>query len=196
MPSERPLQLRLFVACELSDEVRAGLGRIQDELRRMGAGRLRWVRPEGIHITLKFLGDVDEPRVDELSRSLAEAIEPFELRVRPGALGAFGGNRLRVVWVGLEGDIDVLAGLAGRVETALEPLGFPKERRPFAAHLTLARVPDGVPVADRQQLASLIERYSPQAMPSMTVTEVALIQSTLRPGGSVYHRLATFPRRA
>ncbi len=168
----------------------------------MGAGKtdgtsgLRWVRPEGVHITLKFLGDVDEPRVDELSRSLAEAIEPFELRVRPGALGGFGGDRLRVVWVGLEGDIEALAALAGRVEAALEPLGFPKERRAFAAHLTLARVPDGASIAERRQLASLIERYSSPAMPSMTVTEVALIQSTLRPGGSVYTRLATFPRRS
>lgn len=191
----RPQQLRLFVACELPDEVRRGLGRVQDELRRLGAGRLRWVRPEGIHVTLKFLGEVEESRVEEITSALASAVEPFELRLRLASLGGFGGARLRVVWVGLEGDVEALASLAGRVEAALRPLGFPRERRPFAAHLTLARVPDQVPSAERRQLAGLIERYRLPPLPSMILTEVRLMRSILGPGGSVYHRLASFPQR-
>lgn len=194
---DRPNQLRLFVACELSDAVRDGLRRIQDDLRRLGAGRLRWARPEGIHVTLKFLGDVDEARVEEISSALTDAIEPFELRLSAaGGLGSFGGARLRVIWVGLQGDVEALASIAGRVEAALTPLGFPRERRPFAAHLTLARVPDQVPPADRRKLADLIDGYRPPSLPSMIVTDVSLMQSTLRPSGSVYQRLASFPREA
>ncbi|MCH8993463.1 MAG: RNA 2',3'-cyclic phosphodiesterase [Chloroflexi bacterium] len=191
---DRPNQLRLFVACALSADVRDGLRRIQDDLRRLGADRLRWTRPEGIHVTLKFLGDVDEARVEEISSALADAIEPFELRLQPAALGGFGGARLRVVWVGLQGDVDALSALAGRVDAALTPLGFPKERRPFAAHLTLARVPDQVPPAERRKLAALIDGYRSPPLPSMIVTDVSLMQSTLGPRGSVYQRLASFPR--
>ncbi len=191
---DRPKQLRLFVACELSDDVRDGLRRIQDDLRRLGAGQLRWARPEGIHVTLKFLGEVEEARVAEISAALAAAIEPFELRLQPAALGGFGGARLRVIWVGLQGDVEALASLAGRVEAALTPLGFPRERRPFAAHLTLARVADRVPAADRRELADLIDGYRPPPLPSMIVTDVSLMQSKLGPRGSVYQRLASFPR--
>ncbi|MEX1252993.1 MAG: RNA 2',3'-cyclic phosphodiesterase [Dehalococcoidia bacterium] len=191
--AQRPNQLRLFVACELPDDVREALGRVQADLRRAGADSLRWVRPEGIHVTLKFLGEVDAERVDAVTSALAAAIEPFELRVRPSALGTFGGDRLRVVWVGLEGDIDALASLAGRVEGALEPLGFPRERRPFAPHLTLARPRDHVPPAELRTLASLVRRYQPPPLPSMTLREVNLMQSTLERGGSVYTKLAGLP---
>ncbi len=193
MADERPGQIRLFVACELTDEVRSALGRIQEDLRRLGADGLRWVRPAGIHLTLKFLGGVEESRLDRIKEALAAAIEPFELRVRPSTLGGFGGARLRVVWVGLEGDTEPLASLARRVDRALRPLRFPRERRPFAPHLTLARVQDRVPPPERRRLAGLIERYRSPLLPSMILTEVSLMQSVLGPGGSVYHRLATFP---
>ena len=193
MASEPSQELRLFVACELPDEVRRALGRVQDDMRRLGAERLRWVRPESIHVTLKFLGGVESSRVEAITAALESAVEAFELRLRLASVGSFGGARMRVVWVGLDGDVEGLAALAGRVEAALQPLGFPPERRPFAAHLTLARVPDQVPPAERRQLASLVERYEPPPPPSMTFMEVNLIQSQLGRGGSVYTRLATFP---
>lgn len=191
--AERPNQLRLFVACELPDDVRDALARIQADLRRMAGDSLRWVRPESIHVTLKFLGEVDGARIDDIKAALAAVIEPFELQVRPSSLGTFGGDRLRVVWVGLEGDIEALASLAGVLEAALEPLGFPRERRPFAPHLTLARPRDHVPPAELRTLASLVRRYQPPPLPSMTFREVNVMQSTLGPGGSVYTKLAAFP---
>jgi 2'-5' RNA ligase len=196
MPDERPQQLRLFVACELPDETKAAFADVQGDLKRLGADRLRWVRPEGIHVTLKFLGGVDAVQVDAIRSALAPAIEPFELRLQPEAVGGFGGARLRVVWLGLGGEVDGLAALAGRVERALEPLGFPTERRPFAAHLTLARVPDQASVDERRRLAALIERYEAPSMPPVTLTHVALMQSRLQAGGSVYTRLAAFPEGA
>ena len=189
----REESLRLFVACELSDEIRAALARIQDELRSSGAARLRWVRPEGIHITLKFLGQVESERVPEIKAALVSAIEPFRLRLAPGLLGGFGGARIRVVWVSVEGDTDNLASIAQRVERALTPLGYPAERRAFAPHLTLARVPDRMPSSERVVLAGLVRDYRLEPLPSMIVTSVSLIQSVLGPGGSVYHKLATFP---
>ena len=194
----RSRRLRLFVACELPDEVRRALGRAQDDLRRLDPGRLRWVRPEGIHLTLKFLGEVEETRLEEITSALAAAVGPFELRLRPAALGGFGGARLRVVWMSLEGEVEALASLAHRVEAALTPLGFPPDAsgRPFAAHLTLARVPDAVPPAERRRLASLLQRHRSPPLPSMILTEVRLMRSVLGPAGSVYYRVASFPQRA
>jgi len=188
-----PQSLRLFIACDLSDEVRRALGELQNGLRAATRVRLRWVRPDGIHVTLKFLGEVDGGRVGEIERALAGAIEPFDAQVRPAGLNGFGVRRLRVVWVGLEGDVDRLAGLAGRIDEVLATLGFPRERRPFAPHLTLARVPDEASPQDRRDLARLLEGYPMPELPSMRLTEVHLIRSTLGPGGSVYQRLATFP---
>jgi 2'-5' RNA ligase len=187
-------QIRLFIACELPTEARAALGRVEDDLRRLGAERLRWVRPEGIHITLKFLGGVDAERVGKIEAALTATIEPFELRLAFDKLGNFGGNRARVLWIGLEGDVAGLSELAERVDNALEPLGLPRERRPFAAHITLARVPEQLPAAVRRELPGLLARYSPRPLPPMILTEVSLMRSELGPGGSRYHRLASFPK--
>jgi len=189
-PSEH---FRLFVACELPDEVRDALAATEDDLRSALGGRLRWVRPQGIHITLKFLGEVETSRLEAIRSALEGAVSPFELRVRPAALGGFGGDRLRVVWIGLEGDTEGLARLAAGVDVALAPLGFARERRPLAAHLTLARVPDEMPVPERREVARLVESYHPRPMPSMTLTHVALMRSMLARGGAVYERLAVFP---
>jgi 2'-5' RNA ligase len=193
MTSERPRTLRLFVACELPADVKDALAGIQRDLRRAGGDGLRFVRPEGVHVTLKFLGNVEEGRVDAIVRALAGAIEPFELEVRPAGLGGFGGSGLRVVWVGLQGDVAGLAALARRVEEALGPLGFAPEGRPFAAHLTLARVRDETPAAERRRLAGLIERHSPAPLPPMILREVRLMRSVPGPGGSVYQRVASVP---
>jgi RNA 2',3'-cyclic 3'-phosphodiesterase len=191
MPGEAPL--RLFVACPMSEDVKSGLTSIQDDLRRQGAPRLRWVRPEGIHITLKFLGAVEPHRVDAIGDPLASAINPFELRLSVDRLGGFGGARLRVIWAGLAGDKEQLASLAGRVDVALQPLGFASENRPFAPHITLARAPDEMSSDDRRGLAGLVEAYKFAPLPPMIVTEVLLIRSILGPGGSKYEHLVSFP---
>jgi 2'-5' RNA ligase len=193
--SERSGQLRLFVACALPEDVVRAIGSVQDGLRHATDVRLRWVRPESIHITLKFLGEVEASRVGAIEAALAAAIQPFELHVRPAALGGFGGSGLRVVWVELAGDVAGLSSLAGRVAGALTPLGFPREGRPFAAHLTLARVPDEASPEDRRRLGRLLSAAERPAIPSMVLTQVHLMRSTLGPAGSVYQRLATFPQR-
>jgi len=186
-------KLRLFVACELPEGMRDALAHVQDDLRRAGAPRLRWVRPEGIHITLKFLGEVERERVPEIAHALTDAIVPFRLEMTPNVLGAYGGSRIRVVWVGLEGGVERLAELARRVDDALAAAGFDRERRPFSPHLTLARVPDRLPMPERTALAALVRDYRLRHVSPMMLTEVSLMQSTLGPGGSVYRTVAKFP---
>ena len=187
-------ELRLFVACELPEDVKRGLGRVQDDLRREGVDdALRWVRPDVVHLTLKFLGAVPRSELAGLKVALTGAIEPFALTLRPATVGSFGGARMRVVWAGLEGDVEGLAALAGRIDEALAPLGFERERRPFAAHVTLARVRDRVTDEERRRAALLVRRYRMPDLPSMTLSEAALMESRLGPGGSSYHRLARFP---
>ena len=191
--AEASPQIRLFVACELPDEVLNALGQLQDGLERAGAEQLRWVRPEGIHLTLKFLGEVEVALVDDVTASLSACIQPFALRLSASRLGAFGGRRLRVVWVGLDGQTGELSDLAKTVERALEPLGFPAERRPFAPHLTLARVRERASAAERERLSGLLESYQMPSPTEFSLSRVALIQSILGPGGARYRTISRFP---
>ena len=186
-------QLRLFVACELPDEVLDALSQVQDDLEGAGAEQLRWVRPEAIHITLKFLGNVQAALVDDVIASLSARIQPFALRLSPSRLGGFGGRRLRVVWVGLDGQTRELSDLADTVEQALEPVGFPAERRSFAPHLTLARVRERASAAERERLSSLVESYRLPRLPAFSLSQAALIQSILGPGGATYRTISRFP---
>lgn len=188
--------MRLFVACELPPATKAALAEIQSLLRARGAQELRWVRPEGMHLTLKFLGEVPADKAPSIEEALAAAIEgPLELRLAFSALGTFGGPaRLRVIWVGAEGDVAPLVGLASRVEGALTPLGFPRERRPYSPHLTLARVSDRASPEQRRRLADLVAGFEMPPVPEAVVREVSLMRSFLEPGGARYQRLAGFPR--
>ncbi len=188
-------ELRLFVACELPSEMKAALVALQEALRRQGAPRVRWVRPEGIHLTLKFLGSVPAQRVTNICAALAptvEGIRPLELSL--GSLGTFGGRRgARVVWVGVNGDVERVAELQRRVEAALGRLGFPTEERAFSPHLTLARVPDHVGSAERERLWDLTKALAAPESAPVTIRELSLMRSILGPGGAVYERLAAFP---
>lgn len=188
-------RLRLFVAAELPGAVRDALARIQHDLQAGGAAGLRWVRPEGIHITLKFLGEVAPGRLPAITAGLAQAVPaPLAIALRPESVGSFGGRTgLRVVWVGLTGDLAGLAAVAKAVEAAMSKLGFEAERRPFAPHLTLARVRDDATPQQRARLSGLLERYQPPELPVFTVERISLMRSRIGPGGAVYNSLATFP---
>jgi len=155
---------------------------------------MRWVPLASIHLTLKFLGDVDPLRVGELAESLGDAckgVAPFELRLVGG--GTFPAEkRVRAVWTGLGGEIDQLRELQHAVESAMVGLGFGAESRPFGPHLTLARI-GGHLGLDRMRmrafddgLASL--RYPDDA--SFVVDQVGLIRSQLGHGAPRYTTLA------
>jgi 2'-5' RNA ligase len=186
--------LRLFVAIELPGEVRAALNDLEHELQRHpGLNALLWVRPEGIHITLKFLGERPadhQPPIDTAVKRAVEGIQPFELRL--GRLGTFGGSAPRVLWVDVEGDTETLKRLQSQVERELRPLGFPTEKRDFAPHLTLARVqPERSRSVAQPLQAAIAQTAAPAAV--IPVREIVLMKSDLRPTGAVYTQLLAAP---
>lgn len=188
--------LRLFVAVDMPPDVkRTIILTIEGLQRTLAMPSLRWVRPEGIHATLEFLGATPEERLPEIKRALAGCAgdaAPFDLT--PLGVGSFGGRgSLRVVWIGLGGDGGALSDLAEGVEGSLEPLGFPRDQRGFNAHLTLARVPDDAPRADRERLHDVLTRFNAPSFPTFRVAEFVLMQSVLGQGGTHYRPLATFP---
>jgi 2'-5' RNA ligase len=183
--------VRLFLAIDLPAPVRAAIGELEERLRRSCPG-WRWVRPDGIHLTLRFLGEVaaaDEARQRETWRRAIEG-HP-ELRFHVGGLGVFpGGSRPRVLWVGVEdtSETRALASLAAALEKAARDLGFEPENRPFRAHLTLARAErEGRPVAPPPGAAPIAR--------DVVAEEVILFRSELGPGGARYSRIETFPLR-
>lgn len=182
--------MRLFVAVHLPQEIRDGLASVQDRLRRAQAD-VSWVKPANLHITLKFLGETEPKQLARIGVVLAEAARgaaPFSLAV--AGVGTFGGRIPRVVWAGVTDGAAPLETLAGAVEDGLARLGFPKERRGFAAHFTLGRVrsprnADGLLAAIRDEPTT--------ALGTVRVEEFVLMQSQLDPGGSIYTALEHFP---
>jgi 2'-5' RNA ligase len=184
--------LRLFIAVELPEGWTAALRQTQALLRRQGFEPLRWVRPEGAHLTLKFLGNVEAGRVDDLIAALrpaAAASGPFTLRL--GGLGSFGPPaRPRVLWAGVRGDLHALTRLWQAVEASIGPLGFPPERERFSPHLTLARVPEHLPRTLSAGIPAALAAIDPPTADPLLVREISLMRSHLGPGGARYERLA------
>ncbi len=188
--SDEPSVIRLFVAIELPASVRQRLADVANELRGMGLERLRWARTENIHITLKFLGETPadrQPQIEDALRTAAEGVASHELTL--GELGKFGGRQNpRVLWVDVRGDVDALKALQKRVDARIAALGFPADERPFAAHLTLARVPQGLAKKVARPLTEAIDVVKVPD-PPIPVREIVLMRSELRREGPLYTRL-------
>ena len=184
--------LRLFIAIELPAEVRAALAAAQRSLQSRGRG-LRWVDPDGAHLTLKFLGETAADRVEAITTALATAAaaaHPFTLHT--AGLGAFPGTKApRVVWLGVSGELDRLRRLASDVERLVAPLGFPSEARGFSPHLTLARTARDLTGAERAALGVAVAESVAPASVAWQVTAVSLMRSTLGPGGARYCRIVS-----
>jgi 2'-5' RNA ligase len=185
-------QIRTFVAIELPDNVRAALDRLQSSLKSERQSFVRWVHPEGIHLTLKFLGNIGAaervPQVTEAMAKACQGIMPFRLELN--GVGVFPNLRSpRVVWVGLVGETERLLELQGRIEQALNPLGFPAENRPFTAHLTLGRLREGTTREERLRFGEVVASTQAEDMPSFEVDTISLMRSQLRPSGAIYSRL-------
>jgi 2'-5' RNA ligase len=176
--------IRSFLAIELPEAVRKRIEEVQKELRTSNSD-VRWVRPEKIHLTLKFFGNIDESRVDTITK----AIEPlvagtphFSLEVR--GMGAFPNFRNpRVIWMGLIDEKQVLMPLQKQLESTLETIGFPVEDRPFRPHLTLGRVNSG---RGKNELLGKIEKYKEERFGDLKVRRLILFKSDLRPTGPIY----------
>ena len=185
-------KIRSFIAIELPEEVKTGLHRLQAELNLPQHTFIKCVAPEGIHLTLKFLGNISPQKVAEITGVMEQAsqgISPFQLQITE--VGAFPNMRQpRVLWVGIKGELDKLIGWQKRIDNGLAPLGFAKETRPFTPHLTLARVREGCSPGDRRSLGELVMKTPVKLNYSLEVNSLNLMKSQLLPGGAVYSRLA------
>jgi 2'-5' RNA ligase len=186
-------KIRAFIAIELPRELKEALAGLQGRLKSGGPAPVKWVDPGSMHLTLKFLGNIDSGitgRISGAMQGAVQGISPFHVQVKD--LGVFPDpRRVRVIWVGLTGDIEKLSRLQQNIESALKPLGFTPENRPFAPHLTLARVRDGAAPAERQKLGQLVVATGFDNGYRLDVNSVDLMKSQLTREGPIYTRLAS-----
>lgn len=190
-----PSTLRLFIAVELPEDVLRLVSDAMRMLRRQQITGIRLVREEGVHLTLRFLGNVPEHQVQSVLDAMSTAaagIHPFVLQIC-GA-GAFPNLRVpRVLWLGVQGDMEPLLRLHGRLEEALEACGFPREPRAFTAHLTLGRVDGRLSPLALANLTQAMEGLRSQEPLALPVTALSLMESQLTPQGAIYRRKGQAP---
>lgn len=184
-------QVRSFIAIELPDEVRQELSQLQAKLKHGKQPSVKWVDPYGIHLTLKFLGNVPVDRIGDITGAMEEAaqgISPFRLQVKD--LGVFPNlRRVQVVWVGIIGEVDRLCQLQQRIDSNLSTLGFAPETRRFTPHLTLARVRERASPDERQRFGQLIADTRFEADFVFEVDAVSLMRSQLTREGAIYSQI-------
>jgi RNA 2',3'-cyclic 3'-phosphodiesterase len=190
--SHNPDQIRSFIAIELPGEAKEGLARLRRELENDEHRFVKWVDPGGIHLTLKFLGNIPSRRVSEITRAMEEAaqgISRFHLEI--SGLGVFPSlKQVRVLWVGIGGDVERLSRLQQNIDSALAALGFPGEERPFVPHLTLARIRQGASPSERRSFGELVDSATFEDKYRIEVEAISLMRSQLTPAGAVYTRLS------
>lgn len=184
--------IRSFVAAPVPSPLADSIGRFVQGVEK-GTRGIRWVRPEGIHITLRFLGGVTEEVLKEVStrlKQLEREATPIRLAVR--GVGFFpNASSPRIAWVGLEGELDRLAALKGRVAEAVRGLDVaPEEGRAFRPHLTIGRIRDPHQVSG---LDTVLEEAVGVDFGAFVIDHLVLFKSELTPGGARYTNLATFP---
>ena len=185
--------IRAFIAVAIDPEIVEKIAAAITEIKPRIAG-VRWVAPGNFHITLKFLGSVDESTIDPIGELLCAHLRLFQrFTINAKGLGVFPGpRRPRVLWVGLSGDH--LVSLASRIESALQPLGFTPETRQFTPHLTIGRWREQAPAI--ASLASDLKKWQAHEFGNFSVENVTLMQSVLRPDGAIYRDLITVPLSA
>ena len=179
--------MRCFIAVSFPEELKKGIFTIQGKFKTSGAD-VSWTRPEGMHLTLKFLDEVEEKRVPKIEAAINRAvsgIKPFSLNV--SGMGTFPDmRRPRVVWIGFKEDGDNLVRLQKGVEDELRKIGFPSENRRLTPDITLGRVRSNKNI---EKLLNLIEEEKIVELGSFEVSDVHLMMSELKPTGAVYTEL-------
>jgi len=186
--AHNPEQIRSFIAIELPEEAKKGLARLRKELERDEHKFVKWVDPAGIHLTLKFLGNIPSKQVAEITEAMKKASQGISLfHLEISGLGAFPSLRqARVFWVGVGGEMDQLSRLQQNIDSALAALGFAKEERPFVPHLTLARIREGASPPERRSFGELVGSTGFEDKYPVEVEAVRLMRSQLTPAGAIY----------
>ncbi|MFC2032998.1 RNA 2',3'-cyclic phosphodiesterase [Chloroflexota bacterium] len=186
-------QIRSFVAIELADNEKKALNRMQSLLKSGGQFPVKWVDPFSVHLTLKFLGNINPDNIEQITGAMEEAargIPPLLLEIN--GLGVFPNpRRVQVIWVGISGEVERLNQLQQCIESNISPLGFPTETRQFKPHLTLGRVRERATQEERESLGRYISAIKPAEVYNFKVDSVHLMRSQLTSEGAVYSRIGS-----
>ena len=186
------MEIRSFLAFELPPEIKETLSHISQEMRKTSLD-VRWVKPGNIHLTMVFMGNVPVGHVEpigEAAEKVCQLYGPFAISLK-GA-GVFSSRRNpRVLWTGMEGDLDRMSCFRDALQKHLKPFGIKQEKRPFRPHLTIGRFRKGAKPGTH--LDDLLFKYQDLTSPVCTLKELALFKSDLKPGGAVYSELKAWP---
>lgn len=182
------MKKRIFVAVEISEHARAKVARYISDLKsEFSDVKVGWDKPEKLHLTLKFLGDTDEVQLEKLKEICAvisSEITNFKLQITK--TGVFPSPRnARILWLGVEGDVEELQNIHSNLETECEKLGFKKEKRDYKPHLTIGRIREPQKAKDLA-LTHLENEFEPV---ELEVSELVIIESKLQPSGSIYSKV-------
>ncbi len=184
-------EVRTFISINLDSSLHKALGEALGKFSSSKAS-VKWVTSENAHLTLKFLGNVEEARLPEViaaCEKAAQGVKPIDLEMK--AVGCFPNmNRPRIVWLGVQKGVEELKQLQKRVEAELESLGFPKEDREFKAHLTIGRVKGKQGMS---RLSRLLEEEKDIFIGSMRAEKISVMKSRTLPNGPVYTELKAIP---
>lgn len=181
------MALRCFIAVALPGPLKNAVGEVIRKLGESGAD-IKWVPDENLHLTLKFLGETGEGRLEEIKGALHKKLSPYApFYIKIGGVGYFpGGKNPRVIWVGIE-EPGSLADIYTDIENVMVKFGYPREGRPFSPHLTIGRVRSPKRVAE---VIKRLEEFRTVAFDEFVVKGVSLMKSELKPGGAEYSGLA------
>lgn len=184
--------IRAFLAIEPPEEILQTVLRLQEKLKKEISGRVSWTRPGGQHLTLKFFGDVSTDDVDAISQAVQNRLQSgWALNLNVEKLGVFPDARKpRVLWCGTAGDVEKLVNLQKQLDSDFAVIGFPREDRPFRAHLTLARIKEPREISGVNEA---LTKHATFSAGEFSVRQLILFQSKLTPQGAAYTRLAAFP---
>jgi 2'-5' RNA ligase len=176
--------MRLFIAIEIPEEIKRQMAEVQARLKGAGVDA-SWTRPEGIHLTLKFLGEIPEAKGADIMNALNRAVsDTGRLRLEIEGVGTFPNPRnARVVWIGVSGDVEQLRKLQVAVEDGMARIAMKREERPFTPHLTLGRIKS---IRSKETWVGALEDVKHVRLPGFDATSVSLMKSELRRTGAVY----------
>ena len=181
--------IRTFIAIEIPGNIISKIRELQEGIKVYGL-KIRWVRSENIHLTLKFLGDVEAVKIVEIAETIsktAEGYTPISLKAK--GIGVFPSiKRPNVLWVGLTGQLESLVRLQKALDENLKELGFPGEKRPFKGHLTMGRIKAKI---DVKKFGDALMAFSSFKSETFTADQIVLYKSELKPSGAVYTELAS-----
>jgi len=180
--------MRTFIAIDLDEEIKKAISEFIRKLDR-GDKHIRWIKPQGMHLTLKFLGDITKEKLADVKSVLSKTAKdhrPFQLSVKGTGTFPPGKKLPRVLWIGVKED-QTLLEIQSRLESDLERFHFPKEQRKFHPHLTLGRVKNPYHI---ESVLAVLDKNKEREFGDMSVSRITLFLSTLKPTGAEYTKLS------